>query len=218
MGDENLNDYYPSKRAIGELYRKIDFNDELSEPKWPRTHVDLRITTALRVRLSRFDIRPNAAQSDAVERLFGQYVYELGRICTLHSLDEILPLKEDEVVLGTIRRITSQPAKRKAMTARIKIHVHQLIEETELALAVGVGEKLEESLRFAWQAWIFSTGKTRLLSTDPPQDCFGYRSFGLVALQAIFRAIDALELGRLDTADAFQAPALLEELNLDFEA
>lgn len=206
--------YYASTRAIGRLFRDItlpaEYHSRRNTRRWEREHTHsedsiqdlvLRFETlgvddtsdplndAIEDRLSQFiELTIDGGQLTYIGQIFGQYASELKGICTTNALSHAWTavLTEEEAIVGTIIQKSSQPRKRKDMMSKLR-------EQTDL-LVRGVREELEgdddtpqeEILERAWVAW-------RLANQAGKRNIFGAKSFGWVALGAIFESIKKIE-------------------------
>lgn len=113
-------------------------------------------------------------------------------------------------MLGTILRKSAQPKRRKELAARMHVHTSQLVGAVTSQLMPTGGDDTMAMYK-AWQAWLYVSGlpleqSKRGLMEKP----FGAKSFGMIALGAIFKLLErleqrspALDEGPLDTMDDF---------------
>lgn len=215
---------YPSERAIGILFRRINLSDaertaarqagrqlaqgakqqEKKESQalesamanlaisGPDERVQRHpITQALRPVLSVYidvDDSVPAPITDTAQMQFEVFASELKYICSASTLS-LKPLTEEEVLMGTILAKTSQPRKRQSHQARLRQQTEQMLKAFRLQLSGGKDgdedqEELEDRLLKAWAAWQISV----LKGTK-----FAAKSFGMVALFAIFECMRAIE-------------------------
>lgn len=213
VGSSSSN-YYQSTRAIGRLFRAIELPAIEAKPNRKRgsrgsggrnintEHQDLdQISDALsnldfdddpvlaeiEDRVSQF-IKTTGASQEELEylvRIFGRYQAELQGICASYTLSHRGGmLSEEEVVIGTITQKTSQPRKRKDLTAKLREQTDLLVRGVREELGGDEDVPLEEALQRGWLAW-------KLSLTE--QKSFGAQSFGLVALGSIFESIREIE-------------------------
>ena len=206
----NNKKYYRSERAIGVLFRAIDLPIEQQVNSRPRRRrrrdgrtgleeemgnpgfTDARQTYLFETvqdavnEMIYTDAEPNEGQAPLIERLFARYAEELQAICLANTLSHTHSehLSEAEAVIGTIAQKTSQPRKRQEMMAKVREGTDRLVRGIREALAGDDDISAEDSLRRAWMAWDFSISKG---------NTFGAKSFGWVALGAIFEAIKEVE-------------------------
>ena len=202
----NKKNYYISKKAIGELFRAIDLPVEQQANSRPRRRRprdreleeamnNLGVTDARQSHLFEVvqdavnekiyaDAEPNEEQVVVIQRLFSRYATELQATCMSNTLSSTQSTSEEEAVIGTIVQKTSQRRKRKEMMSKIREDTDRLVRGIREELAGDDGVSTEESLRRAWIAWDLA------MSTS---DTFGAKSFGWVALGAIFEAIKEVE-------------------------
>lgn len=129
------------------------------------------------------DTESNEEQVAAIGHLFARYAVELQATCLLNTLSQNTPLSEAEAVIGTIAQKTSQRRKRTEMMGKVRESTERLVRGIREELAGDDSIGADESLRRAWIAWEFSLS----------QESFGAKSFGWIALGAIFEAIKEME-------------------------
>ncbi|EJD52223.1 RdRP-domain-containing protein [Auricularia subglabra TFB-10046 SS5] len=203
VDDPTSADYYESQRALGHLYRGVGYTsaDDLEKNLGKHTRtaedVDRDISSKIQERIEEhvdLETDPPVFHEELM-KLYQQYVYELRRISTLHSLKAIYPLTEIEVMLGVILGKTSQPKRRKELAARMHVHTSQLVTAVmgELMPDDADEESTKTALHKAWQAWrIAEAQPTSNLGRGHPEKPFGAKSFGILALSAIFKILDGL--------------------------
>lgn len=212
---------YPSQRAIGHLYRRIDLSDtervaareakrqnrgmrdeteeddtllrameQLNVQGPTRRGLSHPISRALRPLLSRhIDVGSSvpAERTSEAQELFEAYAAELRHICVYNSLNT-KPLTEEEVLIGTIASKTTQPRKRKSLMTQLRQQTDEIVKRIRIELSgkspSSERTELEETLLRAWAAWQVS------LTIG---DAFGGKSFGIIALGAIFEVLRDLE-------------------------
>jgi RNA-dependent RNA polymerase len=196
--------YYVSQRAIGQLFRDIDL------PPLARTHhrrevlevsealdrlsfgQDLIVDT-IESRVGEFldiqDIQDNRSPSSTsqyINQIFDRYVSELRVICVANALSHrrSASLTEEEAMIGTIVQKSSQQRKRRDMMSKLREQTDILVRGVREELA-GDNDMLPTAhLERAWLAW------QRSISEG---ESFGGKSFGWVALGAVFEAIKEIE-------------------------
>jgi RNA-dependent RNA polymerase len=200
--DEVMNprktDYYESNRAIGHLFRAITLEESTKELSYdPKTSAlkDKRkpsdpqpapidsITLTLLPTVEIYLQHSSEAGVTTMPDLFNKYCLKLKYICLTHTLshDPDIKLREEEVVVGTILAKCSQARWRKDRIEEMRINVSQLVRLVSTELR---GSSPLETLTRAWTAWKF---------TREHCDKYGNQSFGLIALENIFRALDELQ-------------------------
>ncbi|KZV93847.1 RdRP-domain-containing protein [Exidia glandulosa HHB12029] len=230
VGDPNSAEFYPSQRALGHLYRRVqlaavnptmrvkdeegkepDDIDRLPLPSKTAQEVDDAITVSVRDRIEQHieDLDAQTPQmSVPMANIFTQYVYELRRICTLHALHINSPLTEMEVMLGTILRKSAQPKRRKELAARMHVHTSQLVRAVQAQLTpTGEGDDDRHAVLKAWHAWLYVAQLPLEQTRRGMEKPFGAKSFGMIALGVIFKLLDTLDQrpamddGPVDSAD-----------------
>ncbi|KAI0361727.1 RdRP-domain-containing protein [Trametes cingulata] len=207
--------YYESVRAIGKLYRSIDLpalrqvdrvarkqsrhmrgeeesvaavlaqfrSDEPNED-----HEDDDVYIAVRDRTGEFI---DTSDYDDVTvtgiwELYNTYVSRLRAICADHTLStsRSAMLTEEEAIVGTIVAKCSQRRKRKDLMSQMREQTAMLVNDVRDELEGEEDMPIKDSLRRAWIAF-------RLASME--EEYFGSRSFGWVAMGAIFDTIKEIE-------------------------
>ncbi|TBU35150.1 RdRP-domain-containing protein [Dichomitus squalens] len=206
-------DYYPSTKAIGKLFRSIDLpavqtvqrvarrqrrhmhnanqDDEYAdvlELLHDETPMDDRTAVAVQERISEF-ISPDEYDGDFIRRiwdLYKSYTSQLRAICADHTLEHkrSAMLTEEEVVIGTIVAKCSQPRKRKDLMSQMREQTATLVSSVKEELSGDDEIPPETSLQRAWIAY-------KLANIEG--EAFGARSFSWVALGSIFDAIKEIE-------------------------
>ncbi|KAF7337989.1 RNA-dependent RNA polymerase [Mycena venus] len=194
-------DYYPSEKALGDLYRAIT----LEEPELissdtgvasDASNVDpasnpIFSTLLRRIERSISDFVPSDGHSEQTEAMFRKYVDELRYISATHTLttEHGIHLLEAEIVVGTILAKCAQKRWRSDCIYRMRYHAMTVIRDIQKQIFprekdsdVSV-ENLRASLTRAWNAWDFSIRHEKE---------FGAKSFGLIALGIIFDCLDNL--------------------------
>lgn len=152
--------------------------------------------------------------------LFKRYALELKYICVTHTLSYGFDsrLKEEEVVLGTILAKCKKGRWHHERIEQMRVTMSQLVYMVLYDLRGGVGpidsarfatdessadpsitsqngsaiNTPDQRLLRAWMAWKYARSNSKL---------YGSKSFGLLALQMIFEAIDNLEAGKKLSGD-----------------
>ncbi|KAG8900740.1 hypothetical protein FRC00_011552 [Tulasnella sp. 408] len=143
--------------------------------------------------------RPDSSAIAIMRRLYPSYTTELRSICSHHSITK-QPLTEEEVMVGTIASRTSQPKHRKERIQRMRAQADELVKSTRAELReTDDGAELEADdedfailqrrLRVAWLAWCLSVEQRKT---------FGAKSFGFIALAAIFDGMQAIDVWRAE--------------------
>ncbi|TRM61197.1 RNA dependent RNA polymerase-domain-containing protein, partial [Schizophyllum amplum] len=198
--------YYESQRAIGRLFRAIDLpavkivqqnkrarrrrqrqadRKDVTDSSLSDLSFD-SIDERLYEHVAQFGINiadeATSDEEEAIDQLFQRYANDLRSICATTTLSQARAamLTEEEAIVGTIVQKTSQPRKRKD-------HMAKLREKTEF-LVKGIREEMardddtaEMALHRAWLAWDLAYQKQK-------EKVFGAKSFGWVAMGAIFEA------------------------------
>ncbi|KAK0465407.1 RNA-directed RNA polymerase 2 [Desarmillaria tabescens] len=213
VGPSSTN-YYQSTRAIGRLFRAIELPaiettpnrkrrtkgsgarnvdaghqnlDDISDALSNLDFEDDPILAEIEERVSQFIDTTGASQEELeyLVRIFRRYQAELQGICASYTLSHRGGmLSEEEVVIGAITQKTSQPRKRKDLTAKLREQTDVLVRGVREELGGDEDVPLEEALQRGWLAWELSLTE---------QKSFGAQSFGLVALGSIFEAIREIE-------------------------
>jgi len=211
--------YYQSQKIIGKLFRAIEL-DEVSASSRPRRRTRRTMSRRTQDHLSIYQLKdPNSAVFDLVERhvrrfldtagpwevsdfenvsrLFKRFSSELTSIAANYSLShKSVMLTEEEVIAGTIIQKTSQPRTRKEYMTKVRDMSNTLVKGILFELEGDEHRTLEDHLKYAWLAW-------ELSFVEVAKENFGAKSFGWLALSAIFDAMkmiedhDALELRSL---------------------
>lgn len=210
--------YYQSTRAIGRLFRAITLPEiENIRRRYDREHApneseiaiqdegnDLSQLLAFSQNENMIDtlvedvvvryLEEDATSTDdgpLISEIFEGYKTELGIICSnkYMSYTRSRILSEAEAIVGTIAQKTSQPRRRRDLTARLRDETDLLVRsirnrfqpEDEHTLA-----ELFPSLKRAWTAWKMSKVKRQ-------HRVFGAESFSWIALGSIFDAVRDIE-------------------------
>ncbi|KAF8590048.1 RdRP-domain-containing protein [Ramaria rubella] len=203
--DEIINprrvDYYESTRAIGYLFRAITLEENTKElsfdPKTsilkkmerptgrsfdPTDAISSALTPIVEKHLRNFF---KAHVPTTIPVLFSRYCLQLKYICLTHTLthDPDIRLREEEIIIGTILAKCAQARWRKDRVEQMRINASQLVILISAEL-IGPDTCATERLDMAWTAWNYSRANCNE---------FGHQSFGLIALELIFRALDELQ-------------------------
>ncbi len=191
-------DFYESTRAVGILYREIEI-DKQGPPlsKSPVNKQEDSISCALKPIIVR-NIRGNSNYMSEIKSAFDTYADELRYICVTHTLSNLpgVRLKEEEIVVGSILAQCSQRRWRRERIYRMRLHASDLVRNVKAKLFPqmedGVStEVVRTVLAKAWQAWRFTMDS---LASPHMQTTVGLNSFGLIALNVIFDALERLQL------------------------
>ncbi|KAH8100639.1 RNA dependent RNA polymerase-domain-containing protein [Cristinia sonorae] len=211
-GNHDPKKYYKSFRAIGQLFRAIDLpatlrtaeraqstqRDQLAQEQSITLRDVLKgfdggkryndVAWAIRRRVSGF-IMLNRHEEDLISEIWDlaeSYRLQLQTICADHSLSRTRNaiLTEEEAVVGTIVAKCTQPRKRKDTMSKLREQTSILVQEIEHQLVGELGILPQDALRRAWVAYRIS-----LLTAHQ----FGGRSFGWIAMRAIFDSIRIIE-------------------------
>ncbi|KAF9452610.1 RdRP-domain-containing protein [Macrolepiota fuliginosa MF-IS2] len=208
----DTSNYYQSSMAIGKLFRGIEL-DEIPPPSRPRRRArrtEPRRVQALADSLSTFALNdPDSAIFDLVERqvrrfldttgpweqssigdvarVFKHFSSELAGIAANYSLSHRnVMLSEEEVIVGTITQKTSQPRARKEFMTKVREMTDTLVKGVRLELEGDDNRTFEDYLKHAWLAW-------ELSFVEAKKEKFGAKSFGWLALGAVFDAMKKIE-------------------------
>jgi hypothetical protein len=204
--------FYPSKKAIGKLFRRIDLPEVQKRSRaarQTRKHVrddapeaDLDevfaalcmedrqgdpLELAVENRVAEFiDLDPSSEFVKLAIESLGQYSIELQGICTYNAIQrrKDAMLSEEEAVIGTIVAKCPQRRRRKDAIAQLREQTGSLVKSIRDALSGDDDTSQYEWLETAWAAWKVS----RHL-----KDRFGAHSYGWIALGEVFDAMRAIE-------------------------
>jgi hypothetical protein len=204
--------YYESQSILGKLFRKIELPvlsgsnyETRAQPRRKRkgklepedmfANLSLggsripndSISTRLHRKLSKLvDLKDNEDMATSMSHLFDHFATELEHICFQHSLSRhaVRRLSEEEVLIGTIIARSAQPRLRKDNMSSMRMESSVLVQRMWKELEGSPDEPIRDWANRAWMAWKVSQMK---------KDVFGGRSFGFMALRAIFETIKALE-------------------------
>jgi RNA-dependent RNA polymerase len=207
-------DYYPSKRAIGRLFRRVDLRDlhplqeqERQVPRLRRAQSlapselmdalsdgtmsetgDDPVLCTIENKVLEFinDVPTSPEEAEIIAQLYQHYVVELQGICATHVLAHRRQtmLTEEEAVVGTIIEKTSQPRKRRELMAKLRDRMDAAVRNVREELAPVHEEEFRDALRKAWIAWKLALREEGL---------FGSKSFGWIALGSMFDTIRDIE-------------------------
>ncbi|KAJ7735431.1 RNA dependent RNA polymerase-domain-containing protein [Mycena olivaceomarginata] len=196
-------DYYPSEKALGDLYRAITLDDPEPISSDADGDVDpnanivdpasnpIFSSVVRKIKRSIPDFIPPKGTDAQTTVLFRKYVDELRYISTTHTLttEPGVNLLEAEIVVGTILAQCAQKRWRSDCIYRMRYHATTVIRDIQKQMFPrdkdedNSVENLQASLERAWTAWDFSIRHEKE---------FGAKSFGLIALGIIFDCLDLL--------------------------
>ncbi|KAG8691097.1 hypothetical protein FRC11_006846 [Ceratobasidium sp. 423] len=206
------NNIYKSERALGQLYRDIQLEENQLQKAgtYPDAEFGLDldvqvvarplerekydfITHRLRDSLARYIQVDETPQSQFVEAvgLLGDYIYELTHICNDYALTSRSVLSEEEVVAGTILERTYQRRRRQDRISEMRTASAVLVQNVRDVLRGSDSDSLEDWASRSWAAYQV---------TKQSGDEFGRKSFGLLALENGFEAVDAIAQRNRDRA------------------
>jgi RNA-dependent RNA polymerase len=202
-------DYYESQTALGKMFGDIELpplnaashdsraQQQQAEDLSPEYILANRlltsnapndpISTKLRSRLSPLvDLVDTTELDNAFSHLFSHYAAELERICYNHTLSRWAKsrLTEEEVVMGTIIAKSAQPRMRTDSMSAMREETNVLVRRMWKEIEGGDEVVIKDWANRAWTAWRVSLTK---------KDLFGGKSFGWIALRAIFEVINELD-------------------------
>ena len=210
---ESSDNFYPSQRAIGKLFRAIDLPEvhmHVRDARRKRQRVredqpeaDLdEVFAALCMNDSEGDPLESAVEGRVAEFIsvddpnseyvklaiesLDRYSKELQGICACNSIQhrKPAPLSEEEAVIGTIVAKSSQRRRRKDAMSQLREQTSFLVKGVRDELSGDDDSSQSDWLATAWTAWKVS----RQL-----KDRFGAYSYGWIALGEVFDAIKAIE-------------------------
>jgi RNA-dependent RNA polymerase len=203
----NSNDYLPSQRAIGKLFRAIDLPalkavKEMSRSQHRQlvedddeTSLDERFLSlslqddplyfTMEELVQDFGIDTDEDISEDVRENFTRYTSELRNICASHTLShsKSAMLTEEEAIIGTIVNKTSQPRHRKNVMAHLRETTEVLVRDVRQELDGDEDISEKEKLDSAWMAWKLSVIY---------HERFGAKSFGWIALGQMFDVMNGM--------------------------
>lgn len=188
--------FYPSTRAIGQLFRDIDLpvdNRSIREgvtagSKPQESDVNDPRIRPVRKRVEQFvktgDI--NRQLHQRMEKLFWKYKAQLQGIRTTRNPSSSRHgfLTEEEIFIGCISQRFTDQRKRKDMLSRLRESTDALVRQIRRAIEGESYDSPEDALRRFWCAWQVALSKG---------DQFGAQSFGWLALGGIFETIGVIE-------------------------
>jgi len=183
-------DYYESSRALGYMYRNIKLEELPDSPSGAETVSSNPISRTLHPIVQR-QLRGQLYLSDRdrIDSVYEGYREELTYISTTFSLSNA-PLREEELVAGTILANCSNERYKKDRVYAMKESLSFLVKGTKDELIGGLDEAaIKEKLARGWDAWNYSTEKA---STAEPEKLFGLRSFGFIALGLLLDCLEKL--------------------------
>ena len=204
--------FYPSKKAIGRLFREIDLPEVQTRNyagRRLRQHVrddeaetdldeifaalcmeDQRgdpLESAVEDRVAEFiPLDPDSALVRTAIESLGRYSIELQGICACNAIQrrKDAMLSEEEAVIGTIAAKCPQRRRRKDAISQLREQTKYLVKWVRDELSGDDDTSQYEWLKTAWAAWKVS----RHL-----KDRFGAHSYGWIALGEVFDAMKAIE-------------------------
>ncbi|KAI9512792.1 RdRP-domain-containing protein [Russula earlei] len=206
---ENSFEYYPSRKAIGRLFRVIELpevqtrntaarwkslHDDTSEPDLDEIFAALcmedrqrdALESAVTHRVKEFiNIEPNSEFVKLAIESLGRYSIELLGICACNTIQRRKAvLSEEEAVIGTIAAKCPQRRRRRDAMAQLREQTSYLVKSIRDELSGDDDSSRYDWLAKAWAAWKVS----RQL-----KDRFGAHSYGWIALGEIFDAMKSIE-------------------------
>ena len=206
--------YYESKTVLGKLFRDIQLpplsaasydsraqqrrrgkkasrglslEDTLQRLSQGSSVLTDPISVKLRRRLVPLvDLEETKELSQAMSELFDHFAAELEHICFSYTLSRkaTARLTEEEVFMGTIIAKTAQPRLRRDSISSMRDETSILVRRMLVELEGGEYTPIEDWVNRSWTAWGVSLAK---------KDLFGAKSFGWIALRAIFETIKHLD-------------------------
>ncbi|KAK7038067.1 RNA-dependent RNA polymerase [Favolaschia claudopus] len=195
-------DYYPSEKALGELFRAITLDKPITLISDTESNANISfdpftdpifaaITGEVRKRFPNCVFPDGTCTQTAV--LFRTYADELRYISSTHSLttEPGVDLLEAEIVVGTILAKCTQKRWRSDCIYRMRYHATTVIRDIQKQLFPREtdADKSEENLRASIErilnAWDFSIRHQRE---------FAAKSFGLIALGLVFDCLEVVPL------------------------
>jgi RNA-dependent RNA polymerase len=204
--------FYPSQKAIGKLFRRIDLQEvqirsRVGRQKRQHLHDDAPETDldelfaalcmedrlidplelAVKNLVAEFiDLDPSSKFVKLAIESLSRYSMELQGICACNAIQprKDAMLSEEEAVIGTIVAKCPQRRKRKEAIAQLREQTSYLVKSVRDELSGDDDTSQYEWLEIAWAAWKVS----RHL-----KDSFGAHSYGWIALGEVFDAMRAIE-------------------------
>ncbi|KAL0580309.1 hypothetical protein V5O48_001726 [Marasmius crinis-equi] len=224
ISTENTADFYKSERAIGRLFRRIDLPPLHSDVPLTRNErrmireghggstrdvdaiarslADARLTDDPLIEIVENHVeryiptktRGSREQRDHIARIFAGYCSSFTGILRNYTLSHRRDslLSEEEAMIGTIAQKTSQNRQRKELMSKLREQTDILVRGVRDEFEGGDEVPAEDSLAHAWLAW--------KLALKERNKTVGARSFGWVALGAIFDAVKKIEDNRRSRA------------------
>ncbi|KAK7041563.1 hypothetical protein VNI00_009150 [Paramarasmius palmivorus] len=188
-------DYYKSNRALGDIWHGIELLPSIRNGSGRGTSTSPNpLSSILRTKVERY-IDPDTCiqgHSEVILRVFRRYRDELQYICNTHVLTAAAgntpkSLRESEVVMGVMLARSPDKTRKNDRIWRMKTHTRMLIRDVKVALKLIATEDVEprEILELAWCAWETSAQR---------ESEFAANSFGLIALDCLFQALEKLTL------------------------
>ena len=202
-------DYYESNTALGKMFRDIylpplsaeSFDSRAQQrrrekrpPNGPSLKdtlasnglSDLISTKLLRRLKPLVDLVDTEELATAMADLFDHYAAELEHICYSYTLSRSAKsrLTEEEVFISTIIAKSAQPRMRKDNISTMRDETSSLVRRMWKELEGGDEFVIKDWANRAWTAWRVSLMKKNM---------FGAKSFGWMALRAIFEIIKELD-------------------------
>jgi RNA-dependent RNA polymerase len=206
-------DYYESQTALGKMFRDIklpplntashnsraqhrqrkkrqkglSLEDTLANLSLTSSALNDPISMKLRRRLTPLvDLVDTKELETAISDLFDHYAAELEHICYNFTMSRSAKsrLTEEEVFMGTITAKSAQPRMRTDCISSMREEMNVLVRRMWKELEGGDDVVIKEWANRAWTAWRVSLTK---------KEVFGAKSFGWMALRAIFEVIKELD-------------------------
>lgn len=183
-------DFYPSPKVLGRLFRDIPLHDLdhfSPSPPTDATHHSLEIKRLLTSHLSQLSIdglgtlsRSPSSLVEELETLILPFSDEFLRICRLNALSRRRDrhLSEEEAFVGTISATSKDKRRRQDMIIQLQEQTPALFEATREETC-GYEEEVEEQVQRAFAAWWAA------LEADQTQS--GVRTFGWIAMGVLLR-------------------------------
>ena len=217
---EDAPGFYPSKKAIGYLFRGIDLQEvpirnRAANGRRLRQHVrddeaetdlddvfaalcmeDRRdpLESAVEDRVAEFiSLDPDSALVRVAVETLGGYSIELQGICACNAIQngKNAMLSEEEAVIGTIVAKCPQRRRRREAISQLREQTSYLVKSIRAELSGDDNTSQYEWLRNAWAAWKVSRHF---------KDRFGAHSYGWIALGEVFDAMKAIEQDKMSSS------------------
>ena len=206
--------YYESQTALGKMFRAIrlpplaaashdsraqhrrqkiresrglSLVDTLERLSLSSNSLNDPISTKLQRRLRPLvDLEDDEEMALAMSTLFDYFAAELEHICFSYTLSRSAAarLTEEEILMGTIVAKSAQPRMRRDNISSMREETSTLVRRMWKELEGGEDTVIKDWVNRGWTAWRVSLIK---------QNLFGSKSFGWIALRAIFEAIKHLD-------------------------